>query len=61
MYKIVRFYFRAGRRVIKTGLTLSQAQEHCKNPETSSSTCKGYKGRVRTERIGPWFDGYTAA
>lgn len=58
-YKIVRSYFKAGRRTIRTGLTLEQAQQHCSNPETSSSTCTGSKARQRTWRMGPWFEGYT--
>lgn len=28
-YKIVRMYFNGGRRTIKKGLTLEQAQAHC--------------------------------
>ena len=59
-YKIVRMYFRGGRRVIKTGLTLKEAQAHCENPETSSSTAKSAKARRITNRMGPWFDGYDA-
>jgi hypothetical protein len=35
MYKIVRMYFKGGRRTIKSGLTLEEAQAHCKDPETS--------------------------
>lgn len=60
MYKIVRMFQRDGRRkrTIETGLTLEQAQEHCKNPETSSSSCTTAKGRRYTEANGPWFDGY---
>lgn len=57
-YKIVRGYFRGGRRVIERGLTLEQAQEHCKDPETSSRTCTKSAGKTRTRRMGPWFDGY---
>jgi hypothetical protein len=52
-YKIVRFYFKHGRRVIKTGLTLEQAQRHCNDPETSSTTCKDATGRRRTRQRGP--------
>jgi len=59
MYKIVRHYFRNGKRTIKTGLTLEQAQAHCGDPETSSSTCTKAKNVARTRRLGPWFDGYT--
>lgn len=59
-YKIVRMYrdARVRQRVIKKGLTLEKAVEHCQDPETSSSTCVKYAGRKRTERLGPWFDGY---
>lgn len=52
-YKIVRNYFSTNRRprTIKRGLTLAEAQEHCRNPKTSHKT-------------GPpaswWFDGYSA-
>lgn len=57
-YRIVRMYFEGGRRVVLTGLSLEQAQEHCKDPETSSSTCTTSTGRARTRDKGPWFDGY---
>lgn len=57
-YSIVRYYFRGRRRVIETGLTLEQAQAHCQNPETSSSTAKSAKAKARTRKHGPWFDGY---
>jgi hypothetical protein len=61
MYKIVRMYFRSdvSDRTIKTGLTLEEAQKHCRNPETSSSTCRKWVNRKRTDRLGPWFDGFT--
>lgn len=57
-YKIVRGYFRGGRRVIERGLTLEEAQAHCNNPETSSRTCQKAPNKARTRRMGPWFDGY---
>jgi hypothetical protein len=57
-YKIVRNYFKGGHRVIDTGLTLKEAQEHCSNPETSSRTCKSAKAKAVTRRMGQWFDGY---
>ena len=57
-YYIVRFYQRGGHRIIKTGLTLAEAQEHCSNPETSSSTATSAASRRITRRNGPWFDGY---
>ena len=43
-YKIIRFKMRGKNQVIKRGLTLAQAQKHCKNPKTRGKT---------------WFDGYT--
>ena len=44
-YKIVRFHFQGGSEVVKTGLTLDEAQAHCKRADTH----------------GPdWFDGYEA-
>ena len=58
MYRIVRMYFKGGRRVIKSGLTLEQAQAHCQDPETSSSTCTKARNVQRTKARGPWFDGY---
>jgi hypothetical protein len=65
-YKIIRFFYgyvpleaeRRRPRTIKTGLTLKEAQEHCKNPETSSSTCKLAANVRYTKTHGPWFDGY---
>lgn len=56
-YKIIRYFFNAPNRniTIKNNLTLKEAQEHCKNPETSSRSCKNnpYNHNI------PWFDGYT--
>lgn len=45
-YKIVRFFKEEGKRkkTILNGLTLEQAQAHCKNP--------------KTKKEGVWFDGY---
>ena len=60
-YKIVRNYsdHPEKRRTIQKGLTLEEAQAHCKDPETSSRTCTEYNGRRRTRWYGAWFDGYT--
>lgn len=58
MYKIVRMYFKGGKRTIQTGLTLEQAQRHCSNPETSSRTATTARARHRTAARGPWFEGY---
>jgi len=57
-YKITRVYFRGGKRTIKRGLTLWEAQDHCRDPETSSSTAKGAKARRITRTHGRWFDAY---
>jgi hypothetical protein len=45
-YKIIRFYRDRNKqsKVIKRGLTLEQAKEHCNNPAT--------------EKEGQWFDGF---
>lgn len=60
-YKILRFYFndKFPTQTIKTGLTLSEAQEHCRDKETSSSTCKKTVNVKITRERGPWFDGYS--
>jgi hypothetical protein len=57
-YRIVRLYFKGGKRTINTGMTLDQAQAHCQDPETSSRTAIKSVGRERTRAHGPWFDGY---
>tara|TARA_R100000963_G_C4546128_1_gene41073 strand:- start:39 stop:248 length:210 start_codon:yes stop_codon:yes gene_type:complete len=65
-YQIVRFYQPADwrgfirQRVIDSGLTLEQAQAHCQNAETSSSTCSAKK-RNSVRHNGAWFDGYREA
>ena len=42
-YKIIRFFKDKPNKVIRTGLTLEQAKNHCKDPKTSGDD---------------WFDGY---
>lgn len=63
MYRIIRFYRDSypGRRTIARGLTLEEAQAHCNDSETSSSTATGKVARARARRLGPWFDGYEEA
>ncbi len=59
-YRIVRV-FRDGdrrKRTVARGLTLEQAQEHCRDPETSSSTATSARAQSRTRELGPWFDGF---
>jgi len=60
MYAIVRYYQDPNRspRTIERSLTLSEAQTHCKDPESSSYTATSAKARAITRRNGPWFDGY---
>ncbi len=59
-YKVVRHFFNSNRKLtVKTGLMLEEAQAHCQDPETSSSTCTKSDARRRTRQYGPWFDGYT--
>jgi hypothetical protein len=58
MYKIVRMYFRGGNRTIARGLTLDEAQAHCRNPETTNLTATSAAAKQRTKTLGPWFDGY---
>jgi hypothetical protein len=53
-YRIVRHYLHGGKRVGlgMSGLTLEQAKAYCANPETSSTTCKKYVNRRRTDMRG---------
>lgn len=60
-YKIVRHFFGGNSSTVERGLTLEQAQAHCQDLETSSSTCTGPVGKTRTRLHGPWFDSYTTA
>lgn len=63
-YRVVRYYFRDDEwfnldsEVLESGLSLADAQAHCRNPETSSSTATSPEATARTEQCGPWFDGY---
>jgi len=61
-YRIVRFYRdrepHRSTRGLPSGLTLEQAQAHCSDANTSSSTAWKTSAIRRTKRNGPWFDGY---
>jgi hypothetical protein len=57
-YIIVRKYIDHDDETIKTGLSLDEAQAHCRDPETSSKTCTNRAGKALTEKYGPWFDTY---
>lgn len=60
-YKIVRFYQNPSvpQETIERGLTLAEAQDHCRDPETNSRTCVMPHNVRRTRQLGNWFDGYT--
>ena len=59
-YNIVRFYKdgRQRKRIMRKRVTLAEAQAHCSDPETSSSTATSKVARALTRRAGAWFDGY---
>ena len=58
-YKIIRGFRDSRRRItIARNLSLEEAQAHCRDPQTSSTTCTSATGRARTRKMGPWFDGY---
>jgi hypothetical protein len=63
-YSIVRFYqlrpIGEHTETIKEGLTLSEAQAHCHDPETSSRTATSEEAIDHTREHGPWFDGFTS-
>ena len=48
-YKIIRFRFEGKNRVIKRGLTLEEAQAHCRRDDTRKEDKNGNT---------VWFDGY---
>ncbi len=52
-YKIVRFHFSDSKpdRTIKSGLTLEEAQAHCRDPATSNADAENPEDK--------WFDSYT--
>ena len=58
-YAIVRHFASGDKQLITRGLTLSQAQCHCNNPETSSRTAESQAAKYLTATKGEWFDGYT--
>ena len=59
-FNVIRMYFDddVSSKVIKKHITLEDAQIHCRDKETSSSTCEGSTGIERTAKYGAWFDGY---
>jgi hypothetical protein len=59
-YNIIRYYQRdsEGWLTLKRGLTLDEAQAHCNDPETSSTTATRPEAIEHTAKHGDWFDGY---
>lgn len=66
MYEVVRFTQKGRQSVITTGLTETEAQKICSDPETSSMTARsprGCNGNEKTiakwhEQNKHWFYGY---
>lgn len=48
IYRIIRFRFNGSPHTIRNNVTLTEAQNHCKRPDTSS----------HSTGAGAWFDGY---
>ncbi|CAB4199139.1 hypothetical protein UFOVP1336_14 [uncultured Caudovirales phage] len=59
-YKIIRMHYnqKIPNKVVDRGLTLEEAQAHCKDKETSSRTAKKPLAVAYTKSFGSWFDGY---
>ena len=59
-YRIIRMHYRddVPNRVVDKGLTLEEAQAHCRNKETSSRTATTPAAKAYTAKFGAWFDGY---
>lgn len=59
-YLVMRIFQKGSipNQIIKTGLTKAQAQAHCRNKETSSTTCTLPENVARTKKYGHWFDGF---
>ena len=43
---------------MRKGLLFGEAEDHCRNPETSSSTCTSTNNHRHTQQYGAWFDGF---
>ena len=58
-YAVLRFYANPHpAEPLATGLTLAEAQEWCRDPESSSQTATTAAGLTRTAELGDWFEGY---
>lgn len=59
-YRVIRRFFNEdfGPVVIATGLSLEEAQMHCRDDEASSKTAVSADLVSLTESCGAWFDGF---
>lgn len=57
-YSIYRYFAKHPKQLIKEGLILDEALEHCGDPETSSKECESIQSVAITNEFGSWFDGY---
>jgi hypothetical protein len=58
-FTVRRWFLNSTRKVtIYKGLTLQEAQEHCKSPEATSAKATSAAAKARTRKHGPCFDGY---
>jgi len=57
-YYIIRKFKNSEHRdtKIKDDLTLKEAQEHCRDPETSSQTATSPEAKALTAKCGDWMD-----
>ena len=57
-YKVLRYFAdpELPPVVVKTGLSLDEAQDHCNLANSSSRTCTDELGQARTARYGAWHD-----
>ncbi len=58
-FYVMRIYRDSDRRqIIATGLTEEEAQNICRDPESSSKTATSKTAKARTKCNGPWFNCY---
>lgn len=59
-YTVYRYFANhPDKEVVRKGLTLEEAKQHCNDPETSSRTATSPLAKEYTAQHGPWFDGFT--
>lgn len=57
-YSLICFFNDCSQEIIKTGLTLKEAKEFCKDKESSSRTCCEPNNIEKTRLRGFWFNGF---